>query len=83
MSYVTISSICNFKTASQLVLVVKNLPANAGDIRGAGLIPGLGRFPRGHSNPFQLFFPVESMDKGAWRATVHRVNKESDTTEAA
>ena len=58
-----------------MVLVVKNLPANAGDIRGAGLIPGLGRFP---GNPLQLFFPGESMDKGAWRATVHRVNKESD-----
>ena len=65
-----------------MVLVVKNLPANAGDIRGAGLIPGLGRFPGGgHSNPFQLFFPGESMDKGAWRAMVHRVNKGLDMTE--
>ena len=63
-----------------MVLVVKNLPANARDIRGAGLIPGLGRFPGGgRGNPLQLFFPGESMDKGAWQATVHRVNKESDT----
>ena len=37
-----------------MVLVVKNLPANAGDIRSAGLIPGLGRFPGGgHGNPLQ------------------------------
>ena len=38
--------------ASQVVLVVKNLPANAGDIRNTGLIPGSGRFPGvGHGNP--------------------------------
>ena len=37
-----------------MVLVVKNLPANAGDIRDAGLIPGLGRFPaEGHGKPLQ------------------------------
>ena len=37
-----------------MVLVAKNLPANAGDIRDAGLIPGQGRFPGGgHSNPLQ------------------------------
>ena len=40
--------------ASQMALVVKNLPANAGDIRDAGLIPGLGRLPGGgHSNKLQ------------------------------
>ena len=39
------------KTASQVALVVKNRPANAGDIRNSGLIPGLGRSPRGgHGN---------------------------------
>ena len=38
--------------ASQVVLAVKNLPANAGDLRDAGLIPGLGRSPGGgHGNP--------------------------------
>ena len=41
------------QSASQVALVVKNLPANAGDIRNAGLIPGLGRSPgEGHGNPF-------------------------------
>ena len=41
-------------TASQVVLMVKNLPANAGDVRDAGLIPGLGRSPgAGHGNPLQ------------------------------
>ena len=40
--------------ASQVVLVVKNLPANAGDIRDMGLISGLGRSPgRGSGNPLQ------------------------------
>ena len=40
--------------ASQVVLVVKNPPANAGDIRDAGSIPGSGRSPRGgHGNPLQ------------------------------
>ena len=40
------------RCASQVVLVVKNLPANAGDIRDAGVIPGSGRSPRGrHDNP--------------------------------
>ena len=39
--------------ASLVAQMVKNLPANAGDIRDAGLIPGLGRSPgEGHGNPF-------------------------------
>ena len=47
-------SIYHVDWASQVALVVKNLPANAGDIRDAGLIPGLERSPGGgHSNPFQ------------------------------
>ena len=53
--------------ASQVVLVVKNLPANAGDKRDMGVIPGSGRSPgRGHGNPFQysssipVFLPGES-----------------------
>ena len=55
--------------------MVKNLPANAGDKRDVGLIPGLGRFPgEGHGNPLQ-YFCLETMDRGAWQATVHRVAK--------
>ena len=54
--------------------VVKNLPANAGDIRDAGLIPGLGRSPEGgHDNPLQCSCPENPMDRGAWQATVDRV----------
>ena len=57
-------------------LVVKNPPANAGDIRDVGLIPGLGRFPGGeHGNPLQYFCLENPMDRGAWWATVHRVAK--------
>ena len=60
--------------ASQVVLVVKNLPANAGDIRDADLIPGLGRSPGGeHGNPLQYSCLENPMDKGVWWATVHRV----------
>ena len=64
-----------FCGVSQVALVVKNLPANAGDIREVGLIPGLGRFPgEGHGNPLQ-YFCLETMDRRAWQATVHRVAK--------
>ena len=59
--------------ASQVVLVVKNPPANAGD---AGSIPGLGRSPGGrHGNLLQYSFLENPMDRGAWQATVHRVTK--------
>ena len=45
----------------QVALVVKNPPANAGDIRDMGLIPGLGRSPGGgHGNPFQYSWPGEA-----------------------
>ena len=69
--------------ASQVVLVVKNLPANAGDIRDAGLIPGLERSPGGRNgNPFQYSSPGNPMDRrGRW-ATVHGAgHQESDSTE--
>ena len=57
---------------------VKNLPANAGDLV---LIPGLGRSPgEGNGNPLQYSHLENSIDRGAWRATVHGVT-ESDTTE--
>ena len=52
--------------------VVKNLPASVGDARDTGLIPGLGRCPRvGNGNPLQYSCLENSMDRGAWRATVH------------
>ena len=59
--------------------MVKNLPANA---RDSGLIPGLGGFPGGGSgNPIQYSCLENSMERGAWQATVHGGHKESDTTE--
>ena len=52
--------------ASQVMLVLKNLPANAGDIRDVGLIPGSGRSPgRGHGNPLQYSCLENPMDRGA------------------
>ena len=52
--------------ASQVALVVKNPPANAGDMRDAGSIPGSGRTPgEGHDNPLQYSCLEKSMDKGA------------------
>ena len=62
--------------SSQVVLVVKNPPANAGDIRDAGSIPGSGRFPGGgHGNPLQYSCLENPMDRGAWGATVDGVAK--------
>ena len=62
--------------ASKVVLVVKNLLANAGDIRDTGSIPGLGRSPgEGSSNPLQYSCLENPMGRGAWWATVHGVAK--------
>ena len=56
--------------------MVKNLPANEGDIRDIGLIPGLGRSPGGgHGNPLQYSCLGNPMDRGAWWATVYGVAK--------
>ena len=56
--------------------MVKNQPASAGDARDAGLIPGLGKSPgAGHGNPLQYSCLENPMDRGAWKATVHRVTK--------
>ena len=63
-------------TELHVALLVKNLPANAGDIRDVGSIPGLERCPRGrHGNPLQYSRLENSMDRGAWRATVDGVAK--------
>ena len=66
----------NSYLASQVALGVKNLPADAGDIRDTGSVPGLGRSPGGgHNNPLQYYFLENPIDSGAWWATVHRVSK--------
>ena len=56
--------------------MVKNIPANAGDARDVGSIPGLGRSPgEGTGNPFQFSCLGNFMGRGAWHATVHGVTK--------
>ena len=59
--------------------VVKNLRANAGDVKDAGSIPGLGRSPGGENgNPFRYSCLENPMDRGAWQAAVYGVTKESE-----
>ena len=59
--------------AFQVALVLKNLPANAGD---PGSIPGSGRSPgEGNGNPLQYSCLENPVDRGAWQAIVHRVAK--------
>ena len=59
------------RRAFQGALVVKNLPANAGDARDVGSIPGLERTSAvGHGNWLQYFCLENSMDRGAWWVTV-------------
>ena len=66
----------SLKNASPVAQLVKNLPANAGDARDVGLIPRLGRSPgEANGNPLQYSCLKNSMDRGAWRATVHAVAK--------
>ena len=56
--------------------MVKNLPANAGDARDKGWISGSGRSPgERKGNPLQYSCLENSMDKGAWQATVYEVAK--------
>ena len=56
--------------------MVKNPPANAGDIRDAVLISGWGRSPGGeHGNPLEYSCLDSPMDSGGWWAIVHRVAK--------
>ena len=66
--------------------MVKNPPANVGDIRDVGSIPGLGRSPGGgNGNPLQYSSLENSMDSGAWQAIVCGVrlfySKQLNTTE--
>ena len=62
--------------ASQVALVVKNPPANARDLRDVGSIPGSGRSPgEENGNPLQYSCLESPMDRGAWRAAVHRVTR--------
>ena len=57
-------------------VVGKNLPANAGDVRDAGSIPGSGRSPGGrYSNPLQYACLENPMDRGVWQATFHGITK--------
>ena len=68
--------------AFQVALVIKNPPVNAVDIREAGLIHGLGRYPgEGNGNVLQYSCLENAMDRGGWQATVHRIT-ESDMTKA-
>ena len=61
---------------SQVVLAIRNSPANARDVRDAGSIPGSGRFPGGgDGNPLQYSCLENPMDRRAWRATVHKVTE--------
>ena len=59
-----------------MALVIKNPPANAGYIRGAGSIPGLERSPGGgHSNPLQCSCLENPMDRGVWWAILQAMTK--------
>ena len=55
--------------------MVKSVSAKAGDVSKVGLIPGSGRSPEEGSNPLQYSCLENSMDRGAWWATVHGVAK--------
>ena len=62
--------------ASQVVLIVKNPSASAGDKRDSGLIPGSGRSPgEGNGYPLQYSCLENSMNRGALEATVCRITK--------
>ena len=69
---------------SQVVLVVKILSVNAGDIRDTSSVPGFGRSPGGgHGNPLQYSCLENPIDRGAWGCYSPWGHKESDTTEHA
>ena len=65
-----------FLQTFQVMLVVKNWPASAGDVRATRLLPGSGRSPGGgHGNPLQYSCLENPIDRGVWQATVHRESK--------
>ena len=56
--------------------MIKNPLVNVGDIRELGSIPGLGSYPgEGNDNPLQYSCPENPIDRGVWRATVHRLQR--------
>ena len=74
--YRDIDTDIDIQQASQLALVVKNLPSSAEDVRDEGSIPGSGRSPDGgHGNPLQYSCLENPIDRGAGQATVHEVVK--------
>ena len=71
--FATVPSPCR---ASQVALVVKNLPANSRDKRDMGSVPGLGRSPGGgHDNPLQYPYLENPMDRGPWWTIVPGITK--------
>ena len=76
MEPVMLYAIVQAERASQVLLVVKNLPTNAGDLRDVGSSPVSRRTPGGgHGNPLQYSCLENPMDRGAWQAIGHRVTK--------
>ena len=72
----TVDSRANEGFRSFMALVVKNLPASAGDLRDMVSVPRSGRSPGGgNGDPLQYFGLENSMDSGVWRATIHGVTK--------
>ena len=72
----SVSAVHGVTRASQVALVVRHPLANLGDVGDVGLISGLGRSPGGvHGNRYQYPCLENTMDRGAWRATVHGVSK--------
>ena len=62
--------------AFQVVLALKDPPANAGDVRDIGMIPGSGRSPGGgHGNPLQCSCLENPTDRGAWQAAVPGISQ--------
>ena len=65
-----------YTEASQVVLVIKNPVANAGEIKDASSVPGSGSSPgEGHGNLLQYSCLENPMERGAWQAMTHRVAK--------
>ena len=66
--------------AFQVMLVVKNLPAKAGDVRDMGSIPGSGRSSgKGNGNTLQYSCLENPMDRGAWQSIVHGITRLATT----